>query len=81
MIHKNKCILVWVFALVWRRLFEPSRGSMILGADWLSWPDWASVARRVEDTGEAANIFRCRLLKNQIIWLRILNLITFCFTH
>lgn len=32
---------------------------MMLGADWLSWPDWAIVGR-VEETDEAARIFlRC----------------------
>lgn len=42
-----------MFALAWIRVFEHSRGSMMLGADWLSWLDSATDSRLGED-GEAA---------------------------
>lgn len=33
---------------------------MMLGADWLSWPDWTTITRRVDEADEAARIFlRC----------------------
>lgn len=38
---------------------------MMLGADWLSWPDWATDTRRLEETDEASRIFLCCLIKTK----------------
>lgn len=40
-------------ALAWIMVFEDSSGSMMLGADWLSWLDLATDSRLGED-GDAA---------------------------
>lgn len=38
---------------------------MMLGADWLSWPGWVTVTRRVDETDEAARIFLRCLIKTK----------------
>lgn len=33
---------------------------MMLGVEWLSWPDWTTITRRVDEADEEARIFlRC----------------------
>lgn len=74
-INENKGVLVWMFALAWIQPLEPSRGSMMVGADWLSWPDWATVTRRAEDTEEEDGIFLgCLLKTKRTVILKLKNI-------
>lgn len=46
-----------MLALAWIRVFEHSKGSMMMGADWLSWLDSATDRRLGEDGDTAATVF------------------------
>lgn len=45
-----------MFALVWIGVLERSRGSMMLGADWLSWLDSAIDSMAGEDREVATTV-------------------------
>lgn len=46
-----------MLALAWIRVFEHSRGSIMMGADWLSWLDSTTDRRLGEDGDTAATVF------------------------
>lgn len=46
-----------MLALAWIRVFEHSRGSMMMGTDWLSWLDSVTDSGLGEDGDTAVTVF------------------------